>query len=423
MAMQAKKIVIVGGGFAGVNLAKQLSGNSEFQIILVDKNNYHFFPPLLYQVATAFIETSNITYPYRKMFQAKKNIRFHYGTFLKVNAAENTIDTDTGSLRYDYLVLAMGTETNYFGMENVKANALPMKSIDDALHLRNRILLNMEKAAQTENEAERLKLTNIVIAGGGPTGVELAGMIAEMGTKIMSKDYPEMQESKGKIYLVNSPANLLNVMSVSSQQEAKKTLEKLGVIIKLNAAVKDYKEQQVHLSDGEVLDTSLLIWTSGVVAREVKGLPDNSIGKARRVLVNEYNLVHGTNNVFAIGDMCLQFEDKNYPQGHPQLAQVAIQQGKLLAQNIKNISASKPMKKFQYNDKGSMAIISKYNAVVDFPKFFLSGYFAWLTWLFIHLIPIAGFRNKVKIFYNWCAAMATNDPTLRVIIRPQVEKK
>jgi NADH dehydrogenase len=421
--MKAIKIVVVGGGFAGVNFAKQLSNNPDFQIILVDKNNYHFFPPLLYQVATAFIETSNITYPFRKMFQNKKNIRFHYGTLLKVNPSENTIDTDTGSLDYDYLVLAMGTETNYFGIENVKANALPMKSIDDALHLRNRILLNMEKAAQTENEAERLKLTNIVIAGGGPTGVELAGMIAEMGTKIVNKEYPEMQNSKGKIYLVNSPPNVLNVMSVSSQLDAKKTLEELGVVLKLNTAVKDYKNQQVQLSNGEVIDTPLLIWTSGVIAREVKGLPEDSTGRGRRILVNKYNLVHDTTNIFAIGDMCLQLEEKNYPQGHPQLAQVAIQQGKLLAINIKNIAASKPIKNFQYNDKGSMAIISKYNAVVDFPKFFFSGYIAWLTWLFIHLIPIAGFRNKVKIFYNWLIAMITNDPSLRVIIRPQIDKK
>jgi NADH dehydrogenase len=417
--MKAKKILIVGGGFAGVNLAKQLSNNPDFQIILIDKNNYHFFPPLLYQVATAFIETSNITYPFRKMFQNKKNIRFHYGTFLKVNSSENTIDTDTGSLDYDYLVLAMGTETNYFGIENVKANALPMKTIDDALHLRNRILINMEKAVQTENEAERLKLTNIVIAGGGPTGVELAGMIAEMGTKIVYKDYPEMQQSRGKIYLVNSPPNVLNVMSTGSQVDAKKTLEELGVILKLNTTVKDYQNLQVQLSNGEVIDTHLLIWASGVIAREVIGLPENSTGKGRRVLVNGHNLVNGTNNIFAIGDMCLQFEDKKYPQGHPQLAQVAIQQGKLLAKNIKNMVASKPIKKFEYNDKGSMAIISKYHAVVDFPKFFFSGHFAWLTWLFIHIIPIAGFRNKAKIFYNWLIALITNDPALRVIIRPQ----
>lgn len=417
--MKAKKIVVVGGGFAGVNFAKQLANNPGFQIIVIDKNNYHFFPPLLYQVATAFIETSNITYPFRKMFQNKKNIRFHYGKFLKVNTTENTVETDTGSLTYDYLVLAMGTETNCFGIENLKANALPMKTIDDALHLRNMMLLNMEKAARTESESERSKITNIVIAGGGPTGVELAGMIAEMGTKIVNKDYPEMQKSKGKIYLVSSSPNVLNVMSVCSQLDAKKTLENLGVILKLNTAVKDYQNQQVQLSNGEVIETPLLIWASGVIAREVKGLPENCLGKGKRILVNNYNLVYGTNNIFAVGDICLQSGDKKYPQGHPQLAQVAIQQGKLLAKNIKNISASKPIKKFEYIDKGSMAIISKYNAVVDFPKFFFSGYFAWLTWLFIHLIPIAGFRNKAKIFYNWLIAFITNDPSLRVIIRPQ----
>lgn len=417
--MKAKKIVVIGGGFAGVSFAKQLSNNSDFQIVLVDKNNYHFFPPLLYQVATAFIENSNITYPFRKMFQNKKNIRFHNGTFLKVNISEQTIITDTGILSYDYLVFAMGTQTNYFGLENVKSNALSMKSIDDALHLRNMILLNMEKAARIESETERSRLTNIVIAGGGPTGVELAGMIAEMGTKIVNKDYPEMSNSRGKIYLVNSSPNVLNVMSAKSQLHAKKTLEKLGVILKLNSAVKDYKDQQVQLSNGEVIDTPLLIWASGVIAPEISGLPENSTGKGRRILVNGYNLVNGTTNIYAIGDVCLQFEDKKFPQGHPQLAQVAIQQGKQLAKNFKSIVASKPIIKFEYKDKGSMAIISKYNAVVDVSKFFFSGYFAWLTWLFVHLIPIAGFRNKAKIFYNWLIAFVTNDPSLRVIIRPQ----
>jgi NADH:ubiquinone reductase (H+-translocating) len=417
--MNAKKIIIVGGGFAGINLAKQLAGDMRFNVVLIDKNNYHFFPPLLYQVATAFIETTNITYPYRRMFQQKENIRFYNGSLIKIVPSENKIETDNGILAYDYLVLAMGTETNYFGMQNVKEHATPMKTIDDAINLRNRLLLNIEKATRTSNEAERKSLSNIVIAGGGPTGVELAGMLAEMAKQILGKDYPEMEKEWGSIYLVDSSKSLLSPMSVSSQREAFNTLRKLGVQIQLDVSVKDYTDGSVVLSSGEIISTSVLIWTSGVIAREAPGLPAESIGSRRRISVNEHNKVKGTDNIFAIGDISLLTTDKNYPNGHPQLAQVAIQQGKLLAQNFKNVEAQKSPMPFSYKNKGSMAIISKYRAVVDLPKGFFKGYFAWLTWLFIHLIPIAGFRNKIKLSINWLMSFLTNNPTLRVIIRPE----
>jgi NADH dehydrogenase len=390
-----------------------------FKVVLVDKNNYHFFPRLLYQVATAFIETSNITYPYRRMFQQKENIRFYNGSLIKVIPSENKIETDNGRLAYDYLVLAMGTETNYFGMQNVKEHATPMKTIDDAINLRNRLLLNIEKATRTKNEAERKSLSNIVIAGGGPTGVELAGMLAEMAKQISGKDYPEMKNGWGSIYLVDSSKSLLSPMSISSQREAFNTLRKLGVQIQLDVSVKDYTDGSVVLSNGEAISTSILIWASGVIAKAAPGLPAESIGGRRRITVDKYNKVKGTDNIFAIGDICLLTTDKNYPNGHPQLAQVAIQQGKLLAQNFKNTVAAKRPIPFRYKNKGSMAIISKYRAVVDLPKGFFKGYFAWLTWLFIHLIPIAGFRNKIKLSINWLTSFLTNDPTLRVIIRPQ----
>ena len=333
--MDTKKIIIVGGGFAGVNLAKQLAGDMRFKVVLVDKNNYHFFPPLLYQVATAFIETSNISYPYRRMFQQKENIRFYHGSLIKVIPPENKIETDNGTLDYDYLVLAMGTETNYFGMQSVKEHGTPMKTIDDAINLRNRLLLNIEKATRTQDEAERKRLSNIVIAGGGPTGVELAGMLAEMAKRISGKDYPEMKNGWGSIYLVDSSKSLLSPMSVSSQKAAFDTLRKLGVQIQLDVSVKDYKDGSVILSNGETISTSILIWASGVIAKAAPGLPAESISARKRILVNKYNRVKGTDYIFAIGDICLLTTDKNYPDGHPQLAQVAIQQGKLLAKNLK----------------------------------------------------------------------------------------
>jgi NADH:ubiquinone reductase (H+-translocating) len=421
--MNTKNIIIVGGGFAGINLAKQLAGDMRFNVVLVDKNNYHFFPPLLYQVATAFIETSNITYPYRRMFQQKENVRFYNGSLIKIIPSENIIETDNGILAYDYLVLAMGTETNYFGMKNVKEHSTPMKTIDDAINLRNRLLLNIEKATRTKNEAERKGLSNIVIAGGGPTGVELAGMLAEMAKQILGKDYPEMEREWGSIYLVDSSKSLLSPMSVSSQREAFNTLRKLGVQIQLDVSVKDYTDGSVVLSNGETISTPVLIWTSGVIAKEAPGLPAESIGSRRRIAVNEYNKVEGTENIFAIGDICLLTTDKKYPGGHPQLAQVAIQQGKLLAQNFKNMEAEKPAMPFSYKNKGSMAIISKYRAVVDLPKGFFKGYLAWFAWLFIHLIPIAGFRNKIKLSTNWVMSFLTNDPALRVIIRPEKSRE
>lgn len=402
-----------------MNLAKKLANHKGFEITLVDKNNYHFFPPLLYQVATAFIEASNISYPFRRMFQYKTNFRFHLGELVKVNVSDNTIDTSTGVIPYDYLVLAMGTESNYFGMENVKKNALPMKTIDDALNLRNHILLNLEELTRTTDPVEREMRRHIVIAGGGPTGVEVSGMIAEMGKNILAKDYPELGDRRDSIFLVDSGKALLGPMSKKSQEEAYKVLQQLGVNVKLNTAVKDFTGDKVILATGEIINSNTLIWASGVIARETPGLPAEIIARGRRVMVDEYNRVQGIANIFAIGDQCYQTSDPKYPNGHPQLAQVAIQQGKHLAKNLEELQQQKPLKPFSYFDKGSMAIIAKFKAVVDLPKGFFKGFIAWLVWLFIHIIPIAGFRNKGKLAYNWFWSFVTNDPTLRLIIRPR----
>ena len=411
MEQYIKKVVIVGGGFAGVNLAKKLANDSRFQVTLVDKNNYHFFPPLLYQVSTAFIENSNISYPFRRMFQNKRNLRFFLGSLVRVNPDEHTIETDAGSLSYDYLVLGMGTETNYFGMENVKKYSLPMKTIRDALKLRDHLLLNMEKAIRATNKFEKNKYFNIVISGGGPTGVEIAGMLAEMVHSIGAKDYPEITDRSVNIILVDAAPVLLGPMSKKSQEEAEKVLTKLGVQIRLNTPVKDYKDGKVVLANGETIPTNSLIWTSGVIACEAPGLPAESIGRGRRILVDAYNKVNHTENIYAIGDICMQVSDDKFPNGHPQLAQVAIQQGDLLGENFKQMAENKPMKAFTYNNKGSMAIIAKYKAVVDLPNGFFKGLLAWLVWLFIHLIPIAGFRNKFTLAFNWFWAFVTNDPT------------
>lgn len=416
-------IVIVGGGFAGMNLAKKLAKDKSLNITLIDKNNYHFFPPLIYQVATAFIETSIITYPFRKMFSSARNFRFHYGGLTYIDTENKIVTTTSGKVSYDYLVLAMGTETNYFGMENVEKHAVPMKTIDDAINLRNHILRNGERAAQEHKDEEREKFSTIVISGGGPTGVELAGMLAYMNKKILAKEYPEFsQNGKMRIVLVDMAPTLLGPMSKKSQQEALEVLQNMGVEVKLNTGVKDYVDGKVIFADGTDIATDTLIWSSGVIAREAPGLPKEAIGRGRRILVNEYNQVNGVKDIFAIGDICLQTTDSAFPNGHPQLAQVAIQQGVLLAENLENLVEKRPLKRFKYVDKGSMAIITKNKAVVDLPKFTFTGWFAWLTWLFIHIIPIAGFRNKIKLVTGWFWSFLTNNPSLRLIIRPTDRK-
>lgn len=414
-----KHILIVGGGFAGINLIKSLKNDKRFRITLVDKNNYHFFPPLIYQVATSFIEASNISYPFRKLFSNDKHVKFHMGSLLKVNPQNKTIETDTGNLDYDYLVLALGTESNFFGMENVKKCALPMKNIEEALYLRNHILLTLEKAARNKDIKEAEKLQNIVIAGGGPTGVELAGMLAEMGHYIAQKEYPEIKLGLSNLYLIDALPALLSPMSRLAQETAYEKLKELGVKILLNISVKDYTDNKVMLSDGNSIETETLIWTSGVIGKEIPGLPEESVGKGRRVLVDAYNKVEGTTNIYALGDLSLMLAEEKYPNGHPQLAQVAIQQGKNLAANFKRIEDGKVLEQFRYNDKGSMAIISKYNAVVDLPKHSFQGFTAWLTWLFIHIIPLVSFKNKIQLAVDWFRLFITNNPSIRLILFPK----
>jgi len=412
------KVVIVGGGFAGINLAKKLVKNNHMEIHLIDKNNYNFFPPLLYQVSTAFIETYNISYPFRKMFQHKENFTFHMGSLLSINPNEHYLITTHEKIDYDQLILSMGCDTNYFGMKNIEHLSMPMKSIHDAINLRNHLLLMLEQASRLP-ESEISPYTQVVIAGGGPTGVEIAGMLAEMRKEIIPKDYRPKVCRNIKIYLVDMDSALLRAMSEKAGKEAYDVLTELGINIKLNVAVKDYKDNKVYFGDGDIIESHTLIWASGVKAAAVQGLPEGSVAKNGRIIVNAFNQVQNVSDIFAIGDQCLMTSDSGYEKGHPQLAQVAIQQGILLARNLQHISKNQPLEPFRYVNKGSMAIIAKYKAVVDLPKGFFKGFFAWIVWLFIHLIPIAGFRNKVKLLFSWSWSFLTNDPTLRLIIRPR----
>ena len=415
------KIVIVGGGFAGINLAKELTNVPEIEVILVDKNNYNFFPPLIYQVATAFLEPSSISYPFRKFFAGKKNLRFRLAEVLRVNPEQNTVILDDGELTYDYLVFATGAETSFFGMKNVQKNAIPMKTLNDSIEMRNKLLQNMEQAVITKNIRERRKYLTIVVAGGGPTGVEVSGMLSEMRNGVLRKEYPELSTSASKIYLVDGGNALLSPMSEASQKDTYDALTKMGVTVLLNTRVTDYKDDLVYFANGETIPTKNLIWAAGITAKKFEGLPDECYGRGQRMITDAYNQVNLTHNIFAIGDTSIMITDENFPNGHPQVAQVAIQQGKNLAQNFINILRNKPLEAFKYKDKGSMAIIGKNKAVVDLPKpkLHFKGFFAWMVWLFIHLISLITYRNRINTFYNWMVAYFAKDQSYRMIIRPE----
>lgn len=420
-----KTIVIVGGGFAGVNLAKQLTNHEDYKVILVDKNNYNFFPPLLYQVATGYLETTNISYPFRKLFRNKKNFQFRLGSVERVVADQNQLILDTGVLTYDYLVFATGTETNFFGMQSVKENSIPMKTVEDALYMRNYLLEMLEKASREPDPIERKKYLTIVVAGGGPTGVELSGMFADMKNSVIPSDYPELIGSGGEIYLVDGLKSVLAPMSEKSQRYTYDTLTKMGVNIHLDSLVKDYTDDTVHFADGQTIVAKTLIWAAGVTSIVFEGIPAESYGRGRRMIVDAHNKVEHTHNIYAIGDTCIQTTDVSFPNGHPQVAQVAIQQGKLLGQNFKSMLRGGALKPFKYNDKGSMAIIGRNKAVADLPspKMHFDGFLAWVAWLFIHLISLIASGNRIKTLYNWVISYFTRDQSLRVLVRPARKEK
>ena len=414
------KIVVVGGGFAGVNLVKSLANKKDFEVTVVDMNNYNFFSPLIYQVATAFLEPTSISYPFRKLFAGKENIHFRLGEVKQIIPEQNKIVLKDGDLEYDQLVFANGAETNYFGMENVRNKAIPMKTLSDALEMRNRLLEQMEEASTCTDPVKVAQLLTIVIAGGGPTGVELAGMFSELKRGILRKEYPMLVGKGGNIYLVDGGKAILASMSEQSQKVTYDALTKLGVEIRLNYQVKDYVDDMVLFTNGESISTKSLIWAAGITGKNFEGLPAESYGRGKRMVVDEFNKLQGTQNIYAIGDACIQTTDVHFPNGHPQVAQVAIQQGINVAKNFQASLKGDVLKSFSYNDKGSMAIIGNNKAVVDLPKpeLHLKGFIAWLAWLFIHLLSLITYRNRIRTFYNWMIAYLTKDQSMRMIIRP-----
>ncbi len=409
------KIVIVGAGFAGLRLARRLMGK-KYQVILLDKNNYHQFQPLYYQVATAGLEPSAIAFPLRKIFHHSKNVIFRMAEVERFDPKKKRIFTDVGHLDYDYLILAMGGETNYFGNKNIEYYATPMKTVSEALYIRNKIISNYERAINIEKVENRKHLMNVVIVGGGPTGVELAGAFAELRNNVFPKDYPELSFQNMKVVLIELGPVLLSTMSDESQKHALKYLKKLGVEVMLKTSVKDYDGQIVTLEGEQFIETQTLIWAAGIKAVELEGLSSEHCAPNGRIYVNEYLEVKACPGVYAIGDICL-LESENYPKGHPQVAQVARQQAENLASNFIRLQEGKERKSFQYKDLGSMATIGKKLAVVDLPFIKFQGLLAWLTWLFVHLMAIVGVKNRLFVFIDWAWNYLSFDPSLRLLIR------
>lgn len=419
---ELKRVVIVGAGFGGLVLARKLSQRSDLQIVLIDKNNYHQFQPLFYQVAMAGLEPSSIAFPLRKIFQSKKNVHIRVTEVLRINTEMNVVETGLGAVEYDFLVLATGADTNFFGMKNMFENAMPMKSVSEALAIRNRMLQNFEEALSVETLEERLGLMNIVIVGGGPTGVEIAGTLAEMKRHILPKDYPELNFDSMQIYLYESSPEVLEVMSNEASAKAKQYLTDLGVNLRLGVRITDFDGKYAYTNTGDRLRTNNLIWAAGVKANGLEGIPTTAYGRGGRIKVNRFSQVEGFQNVFALGDLALMTEEK-YPNGHPQLAQPAMQQGELLAKNFERLLRGQEMKPFTYKDLGSMATIGRNLAVVDLPFWKFQGFFAWMTWMFVHLISIVGVKNRLLIFINWLWNYVTYDQSLRLIIKPKILKE
>ena len=420
----SKHIVIIGGGFAGINLAKKLGKVSSYKVTLVDKNNYNFFPPLLYQVSTGYLDPSSITFPFRNLFRGQVNLRFRMGTFEEVKPEEQKIILNNGELTYDYLVLATGTQTNYFGLDQIEKHAIPMKTLEDALDMRNLLLQRLEQATRIDDTSQRLPYLNMVIAGGGPTGVEISGVFAELRNHTIRKEFPELIGSGSRIYLINGGGELLSPMSEKSQKYTLEQLQSMGVEVLLNTRVVDFDGEKVLMKDGSHIYSKNLIWATGVTGFRFNGIPEASYDRGNRLKVDEVNRVEGLKNVYAIGDSSLSVSDPKFPTGHPQLAQVAMQQGRVLAKNFKRMVKNKPLKPFTYLDKGSMAIIGSNKAVADMPKpkMHFKGFMAWFIWLFVHLFALIDYRNRVRTFYNWSTEYLTKNQDLRLIIRPNRKK-
>lgn len=413
-----KRVVIVGGGFAGLELVNRLK-NSNYQIVLIDKNNYHEFLPLIYQVGTAGLESSSIAFPFRKLFHNRKNFYFRLAVVRAINYDKKVIQTSIGKLSYDYLVLAGGTQTNYFGNERIQKYSIPMKNMEDALGLRNTLLANFERALTCATEEERKDLLNVVIIGGGATGVEVAGAIAEMKRFVFPKDYPDANIQDLNITLIEGSGHLLASMSDKASENAKKYLTKMGVNIRLNTRLKDYDGNIAFLESGEQVRTRTLIWVSGVTGISIGNIRKERLGRGNRILVNAFNQLEGLNDVFCIGDLALNCSEEAYPNGHPQLAQVAIQQARMVARNLPRLDKNEELLPFTYKNLGSMATVGRNKAVADLGNVKLGGKLAWSMWLVVHLKSILGVRNKFFVLLQWVWNYFTYDRSSRFIIYPR----
>lgn len=414
------RVVIVGGGFGGITLAQGLR-KSPFQVVMLDKNNYHTFQPLLYQVATGGLEPDSIAFPLRKMFTRQDNLVFRVAEVEKVNPDQKILNTSIGEIDYDYLVLATGSVTNFFGMSELEQHAHGMKSIPESLDLRSLILQNFEEALESSEE-ERDKLMNFVVVGGGPTGVETAGALAELKRHVLPNDYPELDFTKMEVYLIEAGDKVLSAMSEKSSEDARKDLENLGVNVMTSTLVSGYDGHLVNTKQGDKIETNTLIWAAGIKGATIEGISEEHIVRGNRIEVDAFNEVKGLEGVYAVGDLAWMSTDA-YPGGHPQVAPAAIQQGATLAVNLTRKASGASLKPFQYFDKGSMATIGRNRAVVDFKKLHLSGFIAWAGWMFVHLMYLIGFRNKLVVFVNWVWSYLTYDKGNRLIIRPFRKKR
>lgn len=412
--MNKPKVVVLGGGFAGLQFVKKLN-KSLFDITIIDQYNFHQFQPLFYQVATARLEPSSISFPLRKVFQNQDSVHVRLALVESIDTSKKVVHTNSGQFVYDYLVIATGCRSNFFGNENIEKHAFPMKSTTDAIALRNRILLNFEAALRSD--ADKSGIMNIVIAGGGPTGVELAGALIEMKKHVLPKDYPDMDFSSLNIYLIEGSGAILSAMSSVSQKKAEAYLTEMGVIVMTNALIEDYDGIVVSIKGGTKIHSRNLIWTAGVTGNVPIGIDTNVLARGNRITVDSYNRINGLEDVFAIGDIAYM-PSEEWKNGHPQLANVANNQAKNLAVNIKNLLNQKPLKPFIYKNPGTMATVGKRKAVVDLPSFSFQGLFAWLFWMFLHLMLILSVKNKLVIFINWAISYMTNDTTLRLILLP-----
>ena len=414
------RIVIIGGGFAGIAVAKKLK-DKKVQVVLIDKHNYHTFQPLLYQVATGGLEAGSIAYPLRKIIQQYPYYYFRLARVNEIDTQNQCVKSDIGELHYDYLVLANGSKTNFFGNKEIERNSMSMKTIPQSLNIRSLILENFEQALLLTEETERNAFMNFCLVGGGPTGVELAGALAEMKNAILQKDYPDLNIANMQINLIQGEDRILNGMSQNASDEAERFLLDLGVTVHKNVRVLNYDGRIITTNTNLTFDTATVIWTAGVQGALIPGIRPEAVVRGNRLLVNEFNEVSGYDNIFALGDIAAM-QTVNYPQGHPMMAQPALQQGALLGENIIKKINGHPMKPFEYQDKGSMATIGRNKAVVDLPNYKFSGVFAWFVWMFVHLFSLIGFKNKAVVFLNWVYNYIRFDREGRLIIRPFKKK-